>query len=233
MAFRLISFCGLLVLGMVSFPVNAAIEDAANCAGALHRAFATQSDKPEAMADVVLPEPCRSIGPVKLGMTRSEVLAALGHPDQERTSRDHPETADVLYVYPRDLNAQLARNPLPADKINYSQLGVRFQDGKVTNIVTFANLKAPLPFKLLGRAAGSDIGDILKEMGGSPEWNASHDYIQFQSMPIGLSIDPATSGIVGLDIANQKRDLDTFSVQGLTLTKDKKAGLFSGFLTTR
>lgn len=229
MATRMISFYGLFVLGVFSFSTPAAADEAVSCTGALHRALETVPDGLQATARTALPESCRAIGPIKLGMSTTEVLAALGQPNKRTAVKDHPENVDVVYVYPRDLNAQLARNPVSADKIHYSELGIRFHEGQVQNIAVFSNIKAPPPFKLLGRAVGSDVGGILKDIGGSPEWNASRDYVQYPGMPIGISVDPATYGIVGVDIADQKQDLDTFNVQGLILIKDERAGLFRGF----
>lgn len=226
MAPRLIPLCGLLFLGILSPSIQAATDETARCPDALRQAFEGTSNNSQA---TTLPDTCRAIGPVKLGMSKTQVLAALGRPDKEITTRDHPENLDVVYVYPRDLNAQMARNPVPASKMYYSELGIRLDNGVVKNIVIFANVKAPPPFKILGHAIGSDIGGILKEIGGSAEWNSSKDYVQYQMMPIGISVDPDTQGIVGLGIADHKQDLDTFDAPGLILIKDNATGLFKGF----
>ncbi|MET4674703.1 secreted signal peptide protein [Luteibacter sp. ME-Dv--P-043b] len=225
---HIIPLYGLLVLGIVAFPVHAnGMAD--DCVGALHHEFATANDTVDTSAHATLPDACTHLGPLALGMTRSQVLAAMGAPDKERTAKDHPGTADLLYVYPRDLNAQLARKPVTADQIAYSQLRVRIQQDKVTAISTFANAKAPLPFALLGQPAGTKIDGLMAALGGHPQWNASRDYVQFPSVPFALSVDPDTAGLVGVDIADRMTSLATFSGQGLNLTKDKASGLVNGF----
>jgi len=221
-----IHLCGLLVLGMVAFPVHAAsMTD--DCIGALRHAFA--NDAVGADTHAALPNACTHLGPLALGMTRSQVMAAMGAPDKERNTKDRPDTADLLYVYPRDLNAQLARRPVATDQIAYSQLRVRIQQDKVTAISTFADAKAPLPFALLGRPAGTKIDGLMAELGGHPQWNASRDYVQFPSVPLGLSVDPDTAALIGVDIADRMTSMATFGGQGLNLTKDKASGLVNGF----
>ncbi|WP_369975758.1 secreted signal peptide protein [Xanthomonas bundabergensis] len=213
---RSLSLLGLLALGTVL----AAGAEAATCTSALHQAFASSSDA------AALPAPCRRIGPVELGMSKQQVQAALGQPDALRSDDAHPDTSSAVYLYPRGFNAQLARKPLAADRLDYSQLGLRFRNGKVVNIVAFANPKAPFPFQLLAPAA--DAGSVLKRIGGQPQWNASRDYVQFAAMPIGLNVDPDTSRIVGLDIADNKQDLDAFALPALRLSKDAGSGLVGG-----
>lgn len=222
----------LLVLAAVALPIQA-VAASADCIGALRDAFASTDTKATVPAGrgtrIALPDACTHLGPLALGMTRSQVLAAMGAPDKERNPKDHPGTADLLYVYPRDLNAQLARKPVAADEIAYSQLRGRIQQDKVTAISTFANAKAPLPFALLGRPAGTKIDGLMAALGGHPQWNASRDYVQFPSVPLGLSVDPDTAGLAGVDIADRMTSLETFGGQGLNLTKDKASGLVNGF----
>ncbi|MFC6841651.1 secreted signal peptide protein [Xanthomonas theicola] len=215
---RSLSLLGLLALGTV---LSAGAEAAA-CTSALHQAFASSSDA------AALPAPCRRIGLVELGMSKQQVQAALGQPDALRTDDAHPDTSSAVYLYPPGFNAQLARKPLAADRLDYSQLGLRFRNGKVVNIVAFANPKAPFPFQLLAPAADADADSVLKRIGGQPQWNASRDYVQFAAMPIGLNVDPDTSRIVGLDIADSKQDLDAFALPALHLSKDAGSGLVGG-----
>lgn len=215
---RSLSLLGLLACGLA---LSAGAEAAA-CTGALRQAFAAAPDA------AALPAPCRRIGPVELGMSQQQVLAALGQPDATRTDDAHPDTSSAVYLYPRRFNAQLARKPLAADKLDYSQLGIRLRGGKVVNIVAFANPKAPFPFQLLAPSAAADAGRVLKQIGGQPQWNASRDYVQFAAMPIGLNVDPDTSRVIGLDIADSKQDLDTFALPALRLSKDAGSGLVGG-----
>ncbi|SFD97223.1 secreted signal peptide protein [Paracidovorax konjaci] len=222
MLFRSLPLFGTLAFGMVLNPACAAGADAAACPGALHAAFAVSGDAS------VLPATCRHIGPVALGMGRQEVSAALGPPDVVRTDAAHPGTVRVVYLYPRGLNAQLAARPRPAGAFRYGELALRFRDGRVTNAMAYAPPGVAFPFDLLGDAAGAQVGAVLQAIGGQPQWNASRDYVQFAAMPVGIDIDPATSRVIGLGVADSKQDLYTFGLPALRLTRDAHTGLVSG-----
>lgn len=219
---RSLSLFGLLAFGMAIAQAHAAGSDAAACTHALQQAFAASASA------ATLPAPCTRIGPIALGMRKQQVLAALGQPDITRADAAHPQTLIVVYLYPRELNAQLARHPLAAGTFAYSQLAVGFRDGRVTNLIAFADPKVPLPFDLLGQPARTPIDRLLQVIGGQPQWNASRDYVQFAAMPLGVDVDPDSSAIVGLNIAASKADLDSFGLPGLQLRKDANSGLVNG-----
>ncbi|MCI2261768.1 outer membrane protein assembly factor BamE [Xanthomonas indica] len=219
---RFLSLFGLLVLGMVFPQAHAAGSDAAACTHALHQAFASSSSA------ATLPSSCTRLGPVALGMRKQQVLAALGQPDISRSDAAHPDTLSVVYLYPREFNAQLAQQPRPAAALAYSQLAVRFHDDRVTNLIAVANPDVPLPFDLLGQPAGTHVDRVLQAIGGQPQWNASRDYVQFATMPLGLEVDPDTSALIGVYVAATKQDLDSFALPGLQLSKDTQSGLVNG-----
>lgn len=219
---RSLSLFGLLAFGMAIAQAHAAGSDAAACTHALQQAFAASASA------TTLPAACTRIGPIALGMRKQQVLAALGQPDVTRADAAHPQTLSIVYLYPRELNAQLARHPLAAGTLAYSQLAVGLRDDRVTNLIAFADPKVPLPFDLLGQPAGTPIDRLLQAIGGQPQWNASRDYVQFATMPLGLDVDPDTSSIVGLNIAASKADLDSFGLPGLQLRKDAHSGLVNG-----
>ncbi|WP_369933162.1 secreted signal peptide protein [Xanthomonas tesorieronis] len=219
---RSLSLFALLAFGMAIAQVHAADSDAAACTRALQQAFAASANA------TALPAACTRIGPVALGMRKQQVLAALGQPDVTRADAAHPQALSVVYLYPRELNAQLARQPRAAGTLAHSQLAVRFRDDRVTNLIAFADPNAPLPFDLLGQPVGTHIDRLLQAIGGQPQWNASRDYVQFAAMPLGVDVDPDTSAIVGLNIAASKADLDSFDLPGLQLRKDANSGLVNG-----
>ncbi|PKV12866.1 secreted signal peptide protein [Xanthomonas prunicola] len=213
---------GLLLVGLVVPQSQAAGNDGMACTRALHQAFATSANA------ATLPIACTRIGPVALGMRKQQVLAALGQPDVTRTDAADPDRLSLLYLYPRDFKAQLAQHPRPTGALVHSELAVGFRNDRVSNLIAFADPKAPLPFDLLGQPVGTHIDRILPAIGGSPQWNASRDYIQFAAIPLGIDVDPDTSAIVGLNIATTKQELDNFGLPGLDLLKDAKSGLVNG-----
>ncbi|OAX55723.1 hypothetical protein [Xanthomonas graminis] len=222
MPHRSFSLLGILAFGMAVAQANATGNDAAACTRMLHQAFAASSNAS------TLPAPCTHIGPVALGMHKQQVLALLGQPDITRADAEHPDTLSVMYLYPRDFKAQLARHPRPVGTLVYSQLALRFRNDRVINLIAFADLKVPLPFDLLGQPVGTHIDRLLQAIGGNAQWNASRDYVQFAAMPLAVDVDPDTSAIVGLNIAATKEDLYNFSPLGLQLLKDAKSGLVNG-----
>jgi len=222
MTSRSLSLFALLAFGMAMLQAKAASSAADACTCALHQAFAASTTA------AALPAPCTRIGPIALGMRQEQVLAALGQPDVTRTSAAHPDTLSVVYLYPHEFDAQLARQPRPADALAYGQLAIRFRNGQVTNMIAFSHPDVPLPFDLLGQPVGTDVDRVLQAIGGSPQWNASRDYVQFPAMPLGVDVDPGTSTIVGLDIATTKQDLDGFGLPALQLSKDASNGMVNG-----
>ncbi len=222
MASRFLALFGLLALGTVFSQAHAAGNDATACTHALQRAFAGSNGA------AALPSPCTHLGPVALGMRKQQVLAALGQPDITRRDAAHPDTLSVVYLYPREFNAQLAQQPRPAGALAYSQLAVRFRHDRVVNLIALANPTARLPFDLLGQPADTRIDRVLQAIGGQPQWNASRDYVQFAAMPLGLQVDPDTSALIGLDLAATKRDLDDVALPALQLSKDTASGLVNG-----
>ncbi|MCC8469937.1 secreted signal peptide protein [Xanthomonas phaseoli] len=217
-----LSFFGLLLLGLVTQQSHAANNEGKACSHALHQAFTTSASA------TTLPAACAHIGPVALGMRKQQVLAALGQPDITRTDAVDPSRLSLLYPYPRDFKAQLAQHPRPAGTLAHGELVVGFRDDRVSNLIAFADPKAALPFQLLGHPAGTHINRILQTIGGSPQWNASRDYVQFPAMPLGIDVDPDTLAIVGLNIATTKQELDNFRLPGLNLLKDPTNGLIKG-----
>ncbi|KAB7766374.1 secreted signal peptide protein [Xanthomonas maliensis] len=222
MATRRLTLLGLLLSGMVAFSAQAAGNLPDACTAALKRAFAAAVDAK------TLPNACKRIGPVTLGMSKQEVMAALGQPDITHTDAKDPDTLSIAYLYPREFKAQLVQHPRPVDTLVYSQLTVRFRNDRVINLVAFANMKIPLPFNLLGQPVGTHIDRILQAIGGEPLWNASRDYVQFKDLPLAMDVDPDTSAIIGLGIADTKDDLESFSPLGLQLLKDPQSGLING-----
>ncbi|KAB7766371.1 secreted signal peptide protein [Xanthomonas maliensis] len=212
---------GLLILGMVIAQAHATGNNAA-CTRALRQAFAASPNA------ATLPAPCRHIGPVTLGLQKDEVLAALGQPDATRGDAKHPDTLRVMYLYPRDLKARLAQHPLPLEMVGVTSLTVSFRNDQVINVDIFASVSVPVPFNLLDQPVGTHVDRILQAIGGSPQGNSSRDYIQFSAMPLSLLVDPDTSAVVGLDIADNKDDLYNFGRFNLILLKDPKSGLING-----
>ncbi|MFW9355653.1 secreted signal peptide protein, partial [Xanthomonas perforans] len=98
-------FCGLLLFGLVAPPSRAASNDGKACSRALHLTFITSASA------TTLPAACAHIGPLALGMRKQQVLAALGQPDVTHTDAVDPNRLSLLYLYPRDIKAQLAQHP--------------------------------------------------------------------------------------------------------------------------
>ncbi|WP_225979279.1 secreted signal peptide protein [Paracidovorax cattleyae] len=160
-------------------------------------------------------------------MHQQDVVDALGKPDATRHGGARPDTVFV-YLYPRGLNERLARHPRPAGSLAHGALAMRFRGDRVVNVIAFGPHGELPGFGLKGLALGTDVGAVLQAIGGQPLWNASRDYVQFATMPLGLEVDPDTSAVVGLDIAATKQDLDHFSLPPLRLDKDGRSGLVRG-----
>lgn len=188
----------------------------------MHQTFTTSASA------TTLPVACAHIGPVALGMRKQQVLAALGPPDVTHADAADPSRLSLLYLYPRGFNARLAEHPRPVGTLVHGELAVGFRKNRVSNLIAFADPKAPLPFKLLGHPVGTHLNRILQAIGGNPQGNDSRDYIQFPAMPLGLDVDPDTFAIVGLNIATTKEELDNFRLPGLNLLKVPKSGLING-----
>ncbi|WP_372381270.1 secreted signal peptide protein [Xanthomonas sp. NCPPB 1754] len=215
-------FCGLLLFGLVAPPSRAAGNDGKACSRALHQTFTTSASA------TTLPVACAHIGPLALGMRKQQVLAALGQPDVTHTDAVDPNRLSLLYLYPRDIKAQLAQHPRRAGTLVQGELAVGLRNDRVSNLIAFADQRAPPPFHLLGHPVGTQINRILQTIGGSPQWNASRDYVQFSAMPLAIDVDPDTLAIVGLNIATTKQELDNFELPGLNLLKNPTRGLING-----
>lgn len=214
--------CAVVFLGVAqAAPAPDGVQEGAACSGALRQAFSAQDPA------AALPEACRRLGPVALGMRQQDVVDALGKPDATRHGAARPDTV-LVYLYPRGLNERLARHPLPAGSLAHGELAIRVRDDHVVNVIAFGPHGELPGFGLPGLALGADAGAVLQAIGGHPRWNASRDYVQFARMPLGLEVDPDTSVVVGLDIAATKQDLDQFSLLPLRLDKDGRSGLVSG-----
>ncbi|MBV6895119.1 secreted signal peptide protein [Xanthomonas euvesicatoria] len=215
-------FCGLLLFGLVAPPSRAASNDGKACSRALHLTFITSASA------TTLPAACAHIGPLALGMRKQQVLAALGQPDVTHIDAVDPNRLSLLYLYPRDIKAQLAQHPRRAGTLVQGELAVGLRNDRVSNLIAFADQRAHLLFHLLGHPVGTHINRILQTIGGSPQWNASRDYVQFSAMPLGIDVDPDTLAIVGLNIATTKQELDNFDLPGLNLLKSPTSGLING-----
>ncbi|ADX45850.1 conserved hypothetical protein [Paracidovorax avenae ATCC 19860] len=221
-SFACLLLCAAVFLGVAqAAPAPDGVQAGAECREALGQAFSAQDPV------AALPEACRRLGPVALGMRQQDVVDALGKPDATRHGAARPDTV-LVYLYPRGLNERLARHPLPPGSLDHGELAIRFRDGRVVNIIAFGPHGKLPGFGLPGLALGADVGTQLQAVGGHPRWNASRDYVQFAAMPLGLEVDPDTSAVIGIDIAATKQDLEHFSLPPLRLHKDGRSGLVSG-----
>lgn len=132
-------FCGLLLFGLVAPPSRAAGNDGKACSRALHQTFTTSASA------TTLPVACAHIGPLALGMRKQQVLAALGQPDVTHTDAVDPNRLSLLYLYPRDIKAQLAQHPRRAGTLVQGELAVGLRNDRVSNLIAFADQRRPRP----------------------------------------------------------------------------------------
>ena len=102
---------------------------------------------------------CWRVGPLRLAMTRAQVEARLGVPDLETTLVDDLDGGrtypTAVYVFPRDLAARLAANPLPA--VRFQILELAFRDGHLVRIGNTAAVRTPGAACTAGRARSTPV----------------------------------------------------------------------------
>lgn len=216
-----------LLLAFVVFPISteAATNGGNACSRSLHHLL--QSGEEGSVPS--LPDACSAIGPVHLGMRDSDVVAILGDADKTMKVADHSNTVDMVYIYPRNLAEAMVKHPVPAENVHFSELAIHVRDGKVESIAAFVNPGSTFPFSFLGYAVGTRIDRVLDDIGGAPQWNSSRDYVQYAPLPLGISVDPDKSTMVGLAISTSKQGFDGADLPGISLIKDEHTGLVRGF----
>lgn len=147
-----------------------------------------------------LPPACRSLGPVRLGMSQAELIAALGPPDQLVTS----EGLDgAIYAFPRYEGSRYRQGLKTVIYIHRDLAGeiqAVLQNGKVVSIHVSGNSGEAVPYSVGGIAIGESIDELLRTAKTQPRWNATQNHAMFVPYPLDVQVDPRTRQIRGITI---------------------------------
>lgn len=149
-----------------------------------------------------LPPECRALGPVYLGMSTSELVTALGPPDQLVTSNDGLHGA--IYAFPRHVGSRYQKGfktVIYFHKDVAGEIQAVLQDGKVISIHVSGNSGEAVPYSVGGIAIGQPLDELLRNAKTSPRWNAAQNHAMFVPYPLDVQVDPRTRQIRGITIA--------------------------------
>ena len=149
-----------------------------------------------------LPPECRALGPIYLGMSASELVAALGPPDQMVTSNDGLHGA--IYAFPRHVGSRYQKGfktVIYFHKDAAGQIQAVLQGGKVISIHVSGNSREAVPYSVGGIAIGQPLEELLRNVKASPRWNATRNRAMFVPYPLDVQVDPRTRQIRGITIA--------------------------------
>lgn len=156
-------------------------------------------------AFVPLPPSCRAIGPVKLGMTKRELFALLGTPDNQY--RDGAHNDMLVYVLPRNLNAALARHPRTRQYFDAHEVeaSVRVHADRIVFIGVTGVRSSPVARYGMGvMSVGGRVAALTQILKVQPIWNNSHDTFNLFPYPIFITTMPYHGAlrITGISIAD-------------------------------
>lgn len=149
-----------------------------------------------------LPPDCRALGPIHLGMSAAELVAALGPPDQLVTSNDGLHGA--IYAFPRHVGSRYQKGfktVIYFHKDVAGEIQAVLQDGKVISIHASGNSGEAVPYSVGGIAIGQPLDELLRNAKTSPRWNATQSHAMFVPYPLDVQVDPRTRQIRGITIA--------------------------------
>lgn len=169
---------------------------------------------------VPLPPSCRSLGPIELGLTKHELFAVMGHPDGQFRE---PYAADdvVVYVLPRNFNANLAKHPRTRQYFYAHQITISaaIHKGRVVFIEMTGVRSTPSTVYGTGvMSIGGNVDALLEQLKIEPGWNNSHDAFNLFPYPIFINTLPykGTLRVVGISIANSWDQSEAPSPFGFT-----------------
>lgn len=148
-----------------------------------------------------LPMACQTLGPLHLGMTRAEMIEAMGVPDQIVDSGPY---RGAIYVFPRSLGTGVQSAFKKTIYIHVDAVGsvqVLLDAGKVVSIHMQTSPLRPMPFKVGNIALEQPVDALLREIKTPARWNAARDIALFAPYPIAVQIDPGSRRIRGITIA--------------------------------
>jgi hypothetical protein len=169
--------------------------------------------------DPAIPESCWRFGPLNLGMTRAEAQTALGAPDASEPAegmhlgRSYPAER-ALYVYPRDLAAQLACNPVRGAEFDPLALELVYSQDRLvalsvsdTHRTDYARCIAaegksgppaapvPFPYDFYGIRRGTPLSKLADVFGRSGNTNNSKDFWEYWPVPIAVGGEEQVGGL--------------------------------------
>lgn len=165
----------------------------AGCAGELTAAAAAPITS--------LPTACQTLGPLHLGMTRDQMIAAMGLPDQMVNSGDY---RGAIYVFPRRLGPVQQGAFKTTIYIHVDAVGsiqALLHDGKIVSLHMQTSPLRPMPFQVGGIAVEQPVDALLQRVKTPARWNAARDIALFAPYPIAVQVDPSSQRIRGITIA--------------------------------
>ncbi|USI72792.1 hypothetical protein [Sphingomonas morindae] len=201
----------LLVPLLLMAAVPVAAQPAPSCAAAL--APGAQS----------LPEACRRIGPVALGMSAAAVQTALGAPDYRSA-----DGGAAAYLFPRHLDAALARRPVKAAALRHSELVIAYRQGKVAGMALTAGTGLVPDFAARGFGIGTPLAAMIRAYGPPRRWNGSHDEASYDPLPLSFMVDDEAHRVFGVTIGQSRAAAESVPQVALALRKAPGSDLVSG-----
>lgn len=148
-----------------------------------------------------LPHACAAMGPFRLGMTYAAMIATMGTPSA--TASPSAGNRDAVYVFPRNLEAELKRHPvLQQDDVHFGYVEVIFHDDKAVDISAFVQQGVAFPYSVGGIAIGDAIDSLQARIKAPLSWNTSRDHVWLGAYPIGIGVGPK-GRINAIDIENE------------------------------
>lgn len=148
-----------------------------------------------------LPAACQTLGPLHLGMTREQMIAAMGLPDQVL---DTGAYRGAVYVFPRQLGPVQQDGFKTVIYVHVDAVGsiqALLHDGKIVSLHMQTSPIRPMPFKVGGIAVEQPVSALLGKVKTPARWNAAHDIALFAPYPIAVQVDTGSQRIRGITIA--------------------------------
>lgn len=199
-----------------------------------------------------VPDACWRLGSLRLGMSSSEVIAALGAPAVRATSTSSAtrDAAHWLYVFRADTVSDLHLHPathvevrfvtlaLVADRLvaidNDPPAVIRNTECREPSAAneTFVIGGSPEGYRAFERFLGYGIGDRLADatatFGRMPGSNDSGDWHSYLPVPLAFGSDPDTGRIVGVSLATDGDNLPMHGRVRVQVLRDTQSCRIAG-----
>lgn len=144
-----------------------------------------------------LPSACRTMGPLRLGMSYADVVGILGAPNVSMAF-GHNEEA-LAYALPHAPDPRDRSLPATADPTN-GFLRITLVEGKVVELYALGSESSAAPYIVGDIVVGEPVNRLLHEVSAPPLWNTSKDNVILGAYPIEVGLDGDTHRLISITI---------------------------------